>query len=151
MNIDTHQRKKVILLQSYYPGDKIEKSPILFNQPEPQGKASEERNRSLGKLLNGVRNSNSYWDLLTNSVHMIVDLKSADVEKQTQEVPIEAKEVKKSNTLKNKDNKPQERKKQKMQTVVIQKQFKARYLKIRLFDRSNNSQFLTDTFKEVWT
>lgn len=104
MNIDTHQRKKVILLQSYYPGDKIEKSPILFNQPEPQGKASEERNRSLGKLLSGVRNSNSYWDLLTNSVHMIVDLKSADVEKQTQEVPAEGKEVKKSNTLKNKEN-----------------------------------------------
>lgn len=35
--------------------------------------------------------------------------------------------------------------------MVIQKQFKARYLKIRLFDRSNNSQFLMDTFKEVWT
>ena len=34
---------------------------------------------------------------------MIVDLKSADVEKQTQEVPVDPKEVKKSNTLKNKE------------------------------------------------
>jgi len=101
--------------------------------------------------LNGKRNSNSYWDLMTNTVHMILDLKNPAVEQQTQEVPIESKDVRKTNTLKMKESQSKERKKLKTQTVIIQREFKARYLKLRLFDRSNNTQFLIDTFKEVWT
>lgn len=44
MNINTHHRKKVILIQSYYPGDRIEKDQIVFNQPDNQDKGSMERN-----------------------------------------------------------------------------------------------------------
>jgi hypothetical protein len=107
----------------------------------------------MNKMAIGRRNCNTYWDFLTNRTHMIVDAKHVKVDKQTEEVKIEAsKNLKQSKSMRRqKSNSRPERRSTKSKTVVIQTEFRAKYVKLRIFDKNPNDIFLIENFKERWT
>ena len=152
MNVNRNERQKIIMIQTYYPGHALDKD-LLSKQSafvkESSSKAKKERSDVMHKIILGKRNCNTYWDFLTNQSHIITDAKNVSVEKIVQEIPIQ--QNNKSKTLKETKKIPQQRKKEKSQTVIIQNEFKGKYLKLRYFDQDLSNLFLVENFREKWT